>query len=321
MRGRSVDRRLTTKPKCHSARRTAMHGCMVLREHIQMVMFGDLELEDGHLLYHYTRPARLAQILDGGVLRMGTFGQTNDPREAKQWLPSLSTASEPGSLGNEEFVDLLAELDCRLRLRAKLLCLTRDRVAPNEIGHHGRGWARARMWSQYAADQAGCCLILDADALRARVYDSAGDASVFEGEINYADRAVAGSDGVLTFPLELLRERGVEAVANEYIASHWNSLFFNKNTDWRSEEEFRFVILDDKSEHWIDIRDSLRGLVVGAEFPDTDLSVLSVRLERLGLDRVPVAHLSWQNGSPIALPDAQRLLPTDGALSRNSGGS
>lgn len=233
---------------------------------------------------------------------MGTFGQTNDPREAKQWLPSLSTTNDFGALGNQEFADLLAALDSRLRLRAKVLCLTRDRTATDEIGLHARGWARARMWSQYAADHAGCCLILDAEALRGRVNDSAGDASWFHGAVNYADRAVAGSDGILSFSLELLRERGVETVANEYIESHWSSLFFTKNTDWQSEEEFRFVILDDKSEHWIDIRDCLRGVVVGSEFPNTELSVLPGRLERLGLDRLPVAHLSWHNGSPIPLP-------------------
>lgn len=281
------------------------------REHGDMVMFGDLEPEDGELLYHYTRPARLAQILDGGVLRMGTFGSTNDPREAKQWLPSLSTTHDPAALGNREFTDLLTELDGQLRLRAKLLCLTRDRRAVDDIGYHGRGWARARMWSQYAGDHAGCCLILDAEALRVRVRGSACEASWFGGEVNYADRAVGGSDGLLTFSLELLREHGVKAVADEYIATHWNSLFFNKNTDWQSEEEFRFIILDDKPVHWVDIRDCLRGLVVGPEFPETELSVLSVRLERLGLEHIPVAHMSWSNGLPIPLPGRAASTPDD----------
>src|SRR3712207_7604623 len=53
----------------------------------------------------------------------------------------------------------------RSRRRARLACLTMDRT-PNAFGSpFHRGWARARMWSQYSDAHRGACLVLDHAAL------------------------------------------------------------------------------------------------------------------------------------------------------------
>lgn len=118
----------------------------------------------GRYLYHYTRPDTLALILDSGRIRLGSYAETNDPRERKQWLASL-TADTFDDLQDGESLELVMQIDRWIRRGVRLSCFTVDYPEPPDWagGNFHSGWARARMWHQYAGDHTGAVLVFDAE--------------------------------------------------------------------------------------------------------------------------------------------------------------
>jgi Protein of unknown function (DUF2971) len=267
-----------------------------------MVLFGDLEPGEAYW-YHYTRWPRLAQILDGGALRIGPYAGTNDPREAKDWWAAMFADLPPGDdPSSEEFHRCNKELREELQQKCKLLCLTEDQpVHPEEIGSWAfrRGWGRARMWAQYADSHTGACLILDPAALQAAIKEIEGAGSLFNGPVQYRDQPITMFVSYLDF-----RQFGAQSVIEKLLQSETrDSLFFIKNTDWATETEYRFVLVTgDDDARFVPIVDSLKGIVIGETFPEFEATVLRDRLGRIGLPDLPVGRCFWHNGAPQVLP-------------------
>ncbi len=75
-----------------------------------------------------------------------------------------------------------------------------------------------------------------------------------------------------------------------------DELFFTKSRDWRTEVEYRFVLItDDEEPHYVDVRNALRGVVMGAEVDLGHLRDLQGLCKRLDLR---LFGLPWLNGQP-----------------------
>lgn len=266
------------------------------------MLFGDLEPSESYL-YHYTSATTLAKILDRRVLRFGPYGATNDPRENKAWLPSFSVPTHR-EVDNDEWFRLLEQADRLLRGRAHVGCFTMDRGRAYD-GHHQRGYGRARMWDQYAAKHEGACLIFDSARLTAVVREAVeGEPSVLlrSGGVSYVDE----DSGLARFHLSIdeIDASTLERVCDDYLDEHWRDLFLAKNTDWASEDEYRFLVIGSTTPAtYVPIASALVGLVLGDAFPETEASVLGVRLERMKCPTEPViAICHWRNGVPDPLP-------------------
>jgi hypothetical protein len=266
------------------------------------------------LLYHYTSATTLAKILDSGQIRLGPYARTNDPREQKEWIPRFTMPTGPGrpperylSSTPEEVEAAFRATDRYLRRGARLACFTLDRPRADDatagtLFH--RGWARARMWEQYAAHHAGACLVFDRQKLIELVdnHRPHGDGDLFTyGTVTYLDHA-------LTVPLPWIDvvDQGIEAVLDDFqirkdAARH---LYTTKNTDWESEQEFRIVYVEwHVSEEAIDtpisipFEGSLEAIVLGEAFPETEHNVMEFRSGMpAGLD---VLQCQWHSGVPI----------------------
>lgn len=267
-----------------------------------MTLFGDLDAGEAYF-YHYTRFDRLQQILAGGQLRMGPYSSTNDPRETKSWYPSLTVPNDGSALSHDEFMHLLADIDGRLRGRTKVLCLTRDARPKDELDsvfQFRRGYARARMWDQYGDRHAGACLVFDRSRLHSAVVAAAAPAVPRFGNVRYENRPV-GPVGGFNFDFARLRENGVEAEADAFLQEHAGELFFRKNTDWESELEFRYVVVDDRRELFVPIQKCLVAVVLGdAHTPDHLEAIRQHPVVANG--EVVVAVCRWHNGAPTPLP-------------------
>ncbi|WP_456825318.1 DUF2971 domain-containing protein [Cellulomonas sp. P5_E12] len=267
-----------------------------------MTLFGDLDFGEAYF-YHYTRAERLRQILDGGRLRMGPYASTNDPRETKAWYPSLSVPDDEADLAQDEHMRLMADLDGRLRGRAKVLCLTRDAEPRDELDaifQFRRGYARARMWDQYGDRHAGACLVFDRRRLHSTIVEVSAPAVPRFGNVRYENRPV-GPTGRFNFDLAALRRNGVEAEADTFLREHTRELFFHKNTDWESEQEFRYVVVDDRPELFVPIWSSLVAVVLG-DAHDADQLPAIRRHTAVAQSDIAVAVCRWQNGAPNPLP-------------------
>jgi hypothetical protein len=269
---------------------------------------------DPMLLFHYTRAETLDKILDGGRLRLSTYASTNDPRETKEWVAEVVLAAEL------ERPDLLVEAqearrmaDRILRRGARLACFTLDRApAPGaEIGSlFHRGWARSRMWSQYAEEHSGACLVFRRDVMVEQVdrHRPLADGDLFScGAVTYLDTplriplvmAEVAARGVLEALDDLQVRRGVAG-----------ELYFTKNTDWASEEEFRIVVvrwnlplpeLDNPLD--IPFGGALRAVVVGDGYLEANLPGLLHRMA--GYPEVEIVRCSWEGGAPVLAPVGQ----------------
>jgi hypothetical protein len=127
-----------------------------------------MPLDHGSYFYHYTKWKTASEdIIPTGKLRLSPYARMSDPLEAM--APMLAAGVSYSPTDEEAATKLgLAHVETqeelgRLRSCAKVLSLTVDAAwaanVPEFDRRFGMGWARARMWEQYAEDHTGVCLI------------------------------------------------------------------------------------------------------------------------------------------------------------------
>ena len=118
-------------------------------------------------LCHYTsRYAAMAHILPMRLLRLSPFGLMRDPLEAKDRYIGMKPSPEFDwrRMLEDANLDVNERLNDVVKHEFKLLSLTADRSG-SEDGQFGRGYARPRMWDQYAEGHRGVCLMFSEQEL------------------------------------------------------------------------------------------------------------------------------------------------------------
>jgi hypothetical protein len=268
-----------------------------------MPLFSDLA-EPERYLYHYTtREAAIGSILRASQIRFNLFRQTNDPREAKDWWFTYTSSEEfPGDA--ESATKLFVEATRLAKATTKVLCLTRDN--PEAVGRtgedeFGRGYAHPRMWAQYAGGHTGVCLMFNRAQLAEDIeHHLRPKGDLYGDAVIYADTA---PDDFEAFHLDYdkVLKVSLEAVIAEHVAKHYRALFFRKNLDWATELEYRWILRSPEPvAEFVPIRESLRAVVIGHDFPGDDLDALKYLAQ--GFGAVEVAQCRWRNGRPSILP-------------------
>lgn len=154
-------------------------------------------------VYHYTTMrTALDHILPSHSLKLGSLGDTNDPRETKGWsMPILFVSGElpqpdnsrEGSRRYFEAMDQILSVPNRIRREEWwVVCLTCD---DDKIhGPSRKGYARPRMWAQYADNHRGICLEIDGLALHQAVLSASNHNPIFHGKVTYIDEEYATQD-------------------------------------------------------------------------------------------------------------------------------
>jgi len=251
------------------------------------MLFGALA-EGERYLYHYTDASKLGMILDSGQIWLTQYECTKDPREYGHWGWEVNWDR------SEEHDQFALEKDIRRSI--KLACFGQDAEVDPYSFFLYRGWARARMWSQYADDQHGACLVFDAGRLEAAMAQHAADQKLdsFVGPVIYEDRRLESKHLMFS---GLRFADGMATARAEFIRDHGPALFLRKTKDWETEQEFRFLMVSDKVEKVV-FGDALMGLVLGPDFPAVERSVLAKRLSARGTVDLPVVDLWWTDGVP-----------------------
>ena len=249
----------------------------------------------GTHLFHYTRLSTAIEgILPKLRLRLGRFSSMRDPRETQWAFATVFTGfededSEPDRLS----ATLWGALE-RAREDVRILSLTEDDRSSNDI--FGRGFARPRLWEQYAGNHVGVCLCLESAALETAIAESvhATGGRVFQRSVDYRDAEIALPAS--QFDLNRARGREPDQVIHEHMEEQVDELFFTKLTDWRSENEYRFVTFwRSPEELFVDISKALKAVVLGHQVKREYAPALYALCEPRG---VGVAKVWWQNGLP-----------------------
>lgn len=224
------------------------------------------------LLAHYTKAATAFEhILRTRTLRLGAYADMQDPAENKDIVPGTATYGdrEDAEEGWNAAIDAIKQM----RDSCRLLCLTHDAVSTR--GTFGCSWARPRMWEQYGDRHRGACLLFDRDRLHAVLeYEGQGHGAFYLGDVRYTEAGIAESATRSIMDDRIFNAEERDEAIDEYIDTHHRDFFFLKSDDFRSEHEFRAVLLagDFDDDVHIDYRDALVAVVVGERFPDWQIA-------------------------------------------------
>lgn len=255
------------------------------------------------LLYHYTTAEALAAILHSKAFRFSDLSKTNDPRETAMLRLAIQRRTENRS-------DLApAEFTRRIRAGVKVACMTVDRDPLPSIayedgqGYLHRGFARPRNWSQYGDHHRGACLLFARDPFvaAAEAEAAAQGLTLEHGSVAYHDRQTnARADGTL---LDLSSEEfdaDPDALAVSIRRKWSKELFFTKFVDWASECEYRLAVyeLPPNAEFHLPIKDTLAGILLGADYPPVERAVVRERLRLAGIPEVWLGKMDWDDNLP-----------------------
>lgn len=261
---------------------------------------GDFNAIPG-LLFHYTSAATFSQILHSKVFRFSELQRTNDPRETHQLRFSLrgrvvnGTTAQPAP---ESF-------NRSIREGIKVACMTIDNSDNDRDvqGYLRRGFARPRNWAQYGDNHRGVCLVFAKDSFIRSAESVASElaGTVMAKPVRYADRQIDSREGgdLLDLTMDDFESDPVALAAR--VRHEWaDELVFTKLADWGSEREFRVAVLEPPNigVFEVPLGASLAAVVLGADFPETEVVVLPARLELAGLRALPVFRMDWSESLP-----------------------
>jgi len=260
----------------------------------------------GSCLYHYTRlDTVVAHILPSGRINMNPLAKMRDPRESKELNP-VARADSPGSGTTLERTRRFGPLHAKSRgvkEQVKVLALTRDDLSDRdpETAIFGRGFARPRLWEQYADNHRGVCLCFDCEKLvrMLRQELAPGDERIWDGPVVYRDGPIKAD--AYTFPDSEFDKYSDSEIIDRLITRNKDELFFTKAKDWEIEFEYRLVVPTAGMEPLpVYVRDALRvvmlGELVGKEYTPSIVALL----DEPGVKEleIRILRVQWQDGAP-----------------------
>jgi hypothetical protein len=248
----------------------------------------------------------LEHILPDQKLRLSPFANMSDPRESSDW--KFITRDFRVTLGSGAVqYNALRTANALKRTWTVLALATDDPGAtPGSASVFARGFARPRMWRYYGGDHTGVCLVFDRSAMVEEVGMQLGaeGAQQWHAEpVRYTEDF--DTQGV-TFSGNDVGADGVEPALRRHLARHYASLFFDKNRDWATEYEFRFVVQREGDEGFLSVavKRSLVGVVLGEQVADVYGPSIDSAIGKAG---VAAGQLRWSNGEPrLDLPVWER---------------
>lgn len=220
-------------------------------------------------LNHYTKVDTLIKILENKSLRLSKFYTTNDPLETLSWrfrlkdMDSREKRTMYTSTAYRIFENCISDY---VRERCKFICFNYDdpktiKIDNAELSNVLNGKYKPRMWAQYGDDHKGVCITVDENKFLDNLshtldatyemdskhieYISAQDKSHREDEyqIDYNDiKDISKSKNIKEDYKEIYEEIGHEILFNK---KYRIAYFFRKQEDWRSENEYRIIVINE----------------------------------------------------------------------------
>jgi hypothetical protein len=217
-------------------------------------------------IYHYTKwEVLVAHILPTGMLRLGPFRGTSDPYEFSHWYMTSKGVLDgtPIDRSHKATDELWG-----LKDRSNMVAFAGDDAPGWENNLYRRGFSRPPMWAHYAERFGGVCLVFEKATLREGIQTEFSDSSdrIYDAPITY--ELPRRTDEAYTISMNRVAEIGVEAFILGHVDRFENELFFRKQADWAYEREYRIVVVSkNPGDLFIDIKSSLRGIVLGHRCP------------------------------------------------------
>lgn len=280
--------------------------------------FANPEINPEKWLYHYTSfETAIKYILPSETLKMGAYGNVNDPKEAKiiptavyltnDRMSQLRDAN-PDEFYTEE-AKILDEIKSYFERKIKIVCFSTDdiRYEKTELLNFAKGFYKPRMWAQYGDTNKGVCLIFNREILTEQIKKQLAEkGELLCGNVLYEsceqtddkwqiqNRMDINSSAVY---LQKFQDDFNAAMQNQ-IKTYANTYFFHKHEDWKAESEYRYVIHSkEDGDLYVSYGESLAGIVVGVDFPNYHEKALMDIAEGLEIQAVQIlwgVSPNWQ---------------------------
>lgn len=258
---------------------------------------------DDSLLYHYTTLTSACKILDSNRLKLSNLLNTNDPLEF-----SLSQSFGFVGWGEIDEKKVFSELMISRKRRensVRMLCFCKDMYCNSEDFENNqfqnftdsllhKGWARSRMWAQYADNHNGICFVFDKNILK-RLFEDLKDDSIYilpDQDIEYSNY-LTNLEAAMS---NINHQHDIEHdYTNFYLEDERQKYLFQKCEDYRDENEHRFCLINTKLSSpdepmYIEYKNSLLAIIYGQRFS----SILKLNVP----DDVEQYKIFWEYGKP-----------------------
>ncbi len=275
-----------------------------------------LEQNDyNNLLYHYTSfKTGVEGILSQRKLKFSSLSRTNDPFESMRSYPITVWTNEnekdwisKSSTGIEAIKILYDKIRIACFCKDNVINVIKEKHQGYNINDFNpiyyRGWAKLRMWIQYAESNNGFCFIFDKDKLLIKIEQYLKDTFDFAKEdiliddINYDDNLLDYLDANIVNA----DKKDDPKTGKERIIKYARGYIFTKIRDFIHEQEIRIAIYLDQftrgEELYIPYCDSLIGVIIGCKFPHVYLPSVEGLVNRLSIKLFEIdwdAHLGPQ---------------------------
>lgn len=254
--------------------------------------------EKNQFLFHYTKYSSALEILLGEQMRLGSLVNMNDPLEFENHHGEPITFH--GNPPNELLSSWILDKENAVTEKETVVRLASFSIDQKSSGKYDnflfKGWARSRMWAQYADNHKGVCLVFDKINLinnfkKAFNYDYC---ETFCKEVKYTNNLTPLKNALSSNP-----------PCKSLITFDKIDFLFQKCEDFRDEQEFRFLLInkklnDTKEIVSFSIADSLCGVITGAKFPNENILTLKKAI-KCSNPNIKLFPLWWDYGMPNIL--------------------
>lgn len=216
-------------------------------------------------LYHYCKLSTAIEfILADKKLLLNPIGKTNDPRENKSFVFAGENINSSNYINLNDFN---SEISKEIRDGCKMTCFSKDE-------HPYFGYELSRMWALYGDNHKGICIEIDKEEFAKENSDKISD-GLFR-RVNYFHLDIEKPIIHKCIDHTRIDEIGSKRyIHEEFRPANMEYLFFTKNREWESEQEFRLIYFSDRKENeYCSIKNSIMNIYVGVDFIDHYLPAL-----------------------------------------------
>jgi len=241
------------------------------------------------LLAHFTSINKLELILDDMSLRFGCLENTNDPYENRNIFFTYRMQLKEG--GRLSTISDYYYKDEKSKNKFYLLCFS-NRLNRSDLIN------KPRMWSQYANNHNGCCIILNKkefDNSFSRFRYQRKDSSEIFYNLNKIHKKITDLSYQLS---KFVDEETKIEIIRDFLWEKREYYLFRKMEDWREEAEYRYCVYSSKINDniTIDIKDSIERIVLGDKVSNFMRNAIWVYCK---VKKVHLTQIFWNNGYPV----------------------
>lgn len=240
------------------------------------------------ILYHYTKfDTAIDYILKEKKLRFSNLRGANDPYEKYNFVfsGSYSCVDKPEK-NKMNFLTTSFWISNALKEGVQTICFAEDIKTENIVGQQlyniGRGFAKPRMWAQYAENFMGICLLFNKDKLLRIVDEELQSVEISHAKIHYYREEefiwkVSHATNINESEMQLTNE----VLLDKKINDNRQLFFFSKHIDWKDENEYRLLIRNFSDEYvYVNIDGTLEKIIVGMDTDETKVELVKKCVEK-----------------------------------------